>query len=203
MPPTPDPMCDEPDRTCPMAAPYDGAPCEGALMCDYMDTMFDTRAECVTNRWQVMQLCAGCSPSLAETCSTPFAGTLAGGRVTLGPSELGTYRAFADGERASAIFGAQGSAMIAYRVEVGGDVDPPACVPMRVSIALDGGAPVETTRTLALRCGRSLRVLDILPELPCEFRDYTVDVEVSVAGVGATTAHLVVMGGMCPRKLPG
>lgn len=196
--PEPDPTCDQIDRICPAAVPFDGAPCEGTLSC----TFVDAEAFCEDGRWAVTQLCIGCAPPLAESCASPFSGALAGASVALGHADLGTFRAFSEGERISPSWGAQGLAMVGYRVDVAGvaTAEVPSCVHTRVTVSMDGGMPETTERDLALRCGRSLSVLDILPELPCAFRDYSVDLEVELVGVGVVSRTLAIEGGGCPRR---
>ncbi|MDQ3035954.1 MAG: hypothetical protein M3Y87_26355 [Myxococcota bacterium] len=198
--PEPDPSCSVADVSCPSEAPFAGAPCEGELRCPYSTTTGEGTFTCVGGRWDGSILCAGCAPPLAESCASPFAGS-APGSVELG-APGGAFAAFADGERAPVEWGGQGFAMIGYRVRAGGDA-PPSCVRLTSRVRIDGGEWVQGTRPVALRCGQSLQVLDILPELPCEFRDYSVDVEVDVEGVGSGAAHLIVEGGGCPRALPG
>lgn len=195
-----DPSCARADTTCPAEPPFASAPCEGALSCDYETALGSGTFECVAGRWAgEVGGCDGCAPPLAESCDAPSAG--APGAVEIGPSG-GAFRSLEGGERVPVEWGAQGFAMIAYRVRAGGSA-PPECARVTSRIRLDDGSWVQTTRPLPLRCSESLRVLEILPDLPCTFRDYTVDLEVDVEGVGTGAAHLVIEGGGCPRALPG
>lgn len=191
-----DPSCARADRACPMAPPFAGAPCEGELSCPYSTVDGDGTFTCEESRWAGGIMCLGCGPVLAESCGSPFGGS-APAPVELGVVG-GAWSALGDGERVEIEWGAQGFAMVGYRVRVGGDA-PPQCVRVVSRVRLDGGEPVQVSRTVALRCGESLKILDILPDLPCSSRDYVVDVEVDVEGVGSSAARLTITGGGCPR----
>lgn len=139
--------------------------------------------------------CVGCPPPLAESCSeaTPAAESL----VQIGPAS-GSFHPFAPGERVGIEWGAQGLPMIGYVLRVE-DVATPSCVEVTSRLSMQGGSPTTTTRSLRLRCGQSLKVLEVLPEFPCQPRDYALRLEVTVQGAGTASADLVVMGGGCPR----
>jgi hypothetical protein len=191
--------CLEPDRVCPEEPPLPGSPCEGMLVCPYSGGGMGT---CAGGVWAFDPGCdggGGCAPPLAEICRTPFAGTLSGGSVEIGPPD-GPFRPFTDHEVVSATFGGQGGAMIGYRVRVNG-VEVPACMTVDAVVTYDGMAPVPSHRGIELHCGQTLSVYDILPDRPCEARIYPVTLTVEVVGVGSTTATLDLMGGVCPRAL--
>ncbi|MDQ3032405.1 MAG: hypothetical protein M3Y87_08325 [Myxococcota bacterium] len=138
-----------------------------------------------------------CLPPLVESCDAPFEGTLSGARVAIGPWD--EDRAFTDGELTPLIFGSQGGAMIRWSLRVDG-VEVPDCVRARVRIDMDGGDPYEVAQTMTLHCGDSLGTLAILPgDRPCESREYPITLRVAVDGIGEATAHVRVMGGLCPR----
>lgn len=189
--------CSEPDRACTEDPPLPGSPCEGMLSCPFPGGGLAT---CAGGVWSFDPGCdGGCAPPLAELCRTPFSGTLAGGRVEIGPPD-GAFRPFTEHEVVSASFGGQGGAMIAYRVRVDG-VEVPACMTIDAVVTYDGMAPVPSHRAIELHCGQTLGVFDILPDRPCESRIYPVTLAVDVVGVGRSTATLDLMGGLCPREL--
>lgn len=130
----------------------------------------------------------------------PFMGTSSGGSVEVGPVGTGPFRPFESGERIRPDFGGQGATMLFYRVRIGG-AELPTCVSVTATVALDGMAAPPGTIPVKLRCGQSLRVFSIFPDNPCEFRDYTVRLDLSVEGVGSTSVELVLEGGMCPRGI--
>lgn len=195
-------LCGEPDRTCPAQTPFTSGPCAGELTCPYGSE----EARCVGGLWDVMPLCdgvppgGGCAPQLVESCDAPFAGTLAGASVTIGP--FGEERAFTEGETVMPVFGAQGLAMVRLAIHVDGATPPPECVRARVTITFDGATEgVPFTQDVTLHCGDSLATLELLPDLPCESREYLLGMRVVLDGVGETSASLRMDGGGCPRTL--
>lgn len=193
----------EPDRACPESPPVFGGPCEGALTCRYAmcGPGGDHVYECQDGEWRLtMPGCLGGSPPIAESCRTPFAGMLPGARLWLSADAAGAPE-LTSGGTAEIAFGPQGFAMVPFRIHLDG-IDPttaPACVEITTSLTLDGVSGGPVTRNVRLRCGSSLRIQEILPDLPCEFRPYDVGVDVSVTGVGSVHLDLSAMGGMCPR----
>jgi hypothetical protein len=198
----PPPNCDEPDRACPSGAPVWGGPCEGTLSCPYESCGPDADDvyECVAGEWSLTMpaACAGGGPPLAESCTNTFAGTLEGGRVWISADRAGAPE-LGDGDAIEVAFGAQGFAMVPYRVHVEGTGELPACVALTATVSLDEIAGAAAPHDIRLRCGSSLRIQDILPSLPCEFRSYAVHLDVAVEGVGSVSRDLTLMGGMCPR----
>ncbi len=188
--------CLEPDRSCPDELPISAGPCEGDLVCNYTDYVY----RCIDGAWVDEPLCFGCAPALAEVCREPFAGTLAGASVQIGPADGGAFRPFDEGERILPVFGAQGATMVAYRVRIEGE-GPPDCLGVRHTVSLDTLAGAPAPLGVRGHCGETRRVFAVLPDNPCEFRDYTVDLAVEVDGVGATGVGLVLEGGGCPRTL--
>jgi hypothetical protein len=97
-----------------------------------------------------------------------------------------------------AIIGGQGAGMVNFRLRVDSPAAP-SCVTLITRTTVDGGTPQQTTRDLALRCGESLGILEIIPADAC---DPTVtldlDVEIEVVGIGTTAGHFLVQGGDCP-----
>lgn len=186
--------CNAPDTECPDLPPVTGGPCEGDLSCDYDD---GSLAQCVDGHWNSYG-CPGCAPPLAEGCRPPFDGTLEGAGVQIGPySPTDAFRPFTDGERISPVFGAQGGSMVEFQLSVD-HATPPSCAAVTANVSLDGVASAPATFPVRLHCGSSLRVLVILPDNPCEERDYAVDLDVEVAGVGSTSVSLVLGGSACP-----
>lgn len=195
----------EPDRACPEGAPVWGGPCEGTLSCPFESSCgpgSDDVYECVEGEWSLTMPapCAGGSPPLAEHCRTPFSGSLDGARVWLSADSAGAPELH-DGDTTEIAFGAQGFAMVPFRVHLDG-VDPasaPACVSITTTLTLDEMAGGPSTQQVRLRCGSSLRIQEILPTLPCEMREYAIGVDVAVEGAGSVHLDLTAMGGMCPR----
>lgn len=192
--------CGEPDRVCPAELPFTGAPCEGTLDCTYPSYA----AHCATGgAWTVEALCdgapigGGCVAPLVESCDVPFGGTLSGATVTIGPA--GTERAFADGELLNVEHGAQGLSMIRWALHVDGVETPPDCVRAHVSFTYEGTPSPEVAQPMALHCGDTYGTLNVLPDRPCEEREYALVMQVDVDGVGSATASLRLMGALCPR----
>lgn len=180
-----------------------GGACEGSLRCELegCGPGAEDVYECQGGQWTLtVPGCIGGTPPLAERCETPFAGTLTGARVWIGADRAGAPE-LRDGDSVEIAFGAQGLAMVPLRIHVDG-VDPasvPSCVRATVTLSLDGEASAPSSQPVRLRCGSSLRIQEILPDLPCEFREYAISVDVIVDGVGAVHRDLIAMGGMCPR----
>lgn len=194
----------EPDRACPEGAPVWGGPCEGTLSCPFESCGGGSNDvyECVDGDWTLTMPapCAGGSPPLAEHCRTPFSGSLDGARVWLSADAVGAPELH-DGDTTEIAFGAQGFAMVPFRVHLDG-VDPasaPSCVSVTTTLTLDAMTGSASTQQVRLRCGSSLRIQEILPSLPCEMRAYAIGIDVAVEGVGSVHLDLSAMGGMCPR----
>jgi hypothetical protein len=190
--------CDEPASECPEELPLAGGPCVGGLHCEYVEWAFD----CTDGAWQAIPMCVGCAPPLAEICRDPFDGSLDDGTVTLGPGGYDAFRPFATDERVVPVWGGQGLAMVELRVQVDHPT-PPACVNVSVTASLDGLRGERIQLPVVMRCGQTAPVLTILPDNPCEFRDYEVTLEVDLGGIGTATTTLVLEGGGCPRAAPG
>lgn len=194
--------CTEPARSCPRDPPLAGGPCEGALMCGYDGAGNPGGTEwtfqCDAGVWTEMLLCLGCAPQLAERCRPPFAGTLSGVTVEVGPMG-GAFRPYTTGDHILPVFGAQGLTMVQFRVRLVG-AGLPDCVQVSSDVSLDGEPSPNVYMPVKLRCGESLGVLAILASNPCLMQDYTVDLTVTVDGIGMTTVPgLVLTGGGCPR----
>ena len=194
--------CNAPARECPPVPPLVNGPCEGALRCTYDPTgnpggeawIF----ECEGGAFTEQLLCDGCAPQLAERCRDPFTGTLADVTLTVGTAS-GEFRALADGDPIDPVFGAQGATMVQYRVRLEGE-GLPDCASIGANVALDGTAFDNEATPIKLRCGQTLGIFAVLPDNPCEFRDYDVDLTIDVPGIGSTTvSDLVLAGGGCPR----
>jgi hypothetical protein len=192
--------CGEPDTACPAELPFTSGRCAGSLVCEYSGY----QATCTSaGLWNVEPQCDGvppggaCLPPLIESCDSPFAGTLAGASIRVGP--FGEDRAFAEGELVPVVFGSQGGAMIAWTLHVDGVETPPECVEAEVMLTVDESEPYVVTQPMTLHCGHSLMTLQILSDRPCEIREYAITMVVRVAGIGEQTLHLRTMGMPCPR----
>lgn len=190
----------EADRACPGAAPVWGGACEGTLACPFPSACGPSDPdtyECVSGTWTLTMPapCAGGSPPLAESCPSPSTAPVPGARLWLSLDAPGAPE-LVDHDFVEVAFGAQGLAMIPYRVHVDGD-GVPACVGVTATLTLDALVGAPATHPVRLRCGDSLRIQDILPELPCEEREYEIGLDVSVEGVGAVSLRVHAMGGGC------
>jgi hypothetical protein len=196
-----DANCSAPDTSCPSEMPFPGAPCTGALACDYDDPVTPWHWDCVDGRWSGTPDCSeivggACGvPESAEACPGPFSGTLSGATVAIGPSEVGKpFRAFQSGEPAEIVWGPQGGAMIFYRVQVDG-ADVPGCVSITITVTPTGMSPHSVERPVRLRCGETLSMYEVLPEGGCVSSDpVETMIRVEVAGVGTAEVILVVPG---------
>lgn len=198
--------CDAPDQSCPAEMPFPGAPCAGALACDYDDPVQPWRWECVEGRWSGTPDCSeivggACGvPDPAEACQGAFSGSLEGASVSVGPSELGkAFRAFESGEPAEIVWGPQGGAMIFYRVQIDG-ADVPSCVAVATTVTAAGISPQTVERPVRLRCGETLAMYEILPEGTCESNALVETIlRVEVTGIGVVEVPLMVPGdAFCP-----
>jgi len=188
------------DVACPSGAPVWGGPCEGALTCVFATQCgpgTDDLYECVAGQWTLTMpgFCAGGGPPLAEDCSAPLLTALPGASAWISADRAGAP-AIADGELVEVAYGAQGLAMLPLRVHVDAETPPP-CVRITTTLGLEGVPGAPATHDVRLRCGSSLRIQDVLPELPCEEREYAVTIDLDVEGVGTITRDVRIMGGGC------
>lgn len=186
--------CAEPDTECPAVQPVPSGPCEAPLSCEYLDANgVDTWTyECAGGRWTADVECnldGGCPvPPLAELCLDPFAETLEGATVELGSADVALpFATFEDGDDVDLVVGAQGGAMITFRLAVRGD-DVPGCVGATMTVTADGVAAAPQTARIALHCGVSLPVFAILPTEYCEAATIPVELHVEVEGIGEADA---------------
>lgn len=200
--------CDTPATSCPAEQPHPGGPCVSGLECTYPvgDGVNDWTYTCPGDRWEAMATCeevlGGCPvPPLAESCRTPFEGTLAGASVALGPPGPEAFRDFVDGERVALIYGNQGSPMLAFRVRLTG-ADAVTCGGLTATLSLGGPDTARSESAVVFRCGQTLDVFSIVTLDFCEERPYELTLDVEVAGVGSRQAHLEIMGG-CFDGAPG
>ena len=195
--------CGAPDRSCPAVMPSPGGLCEGVLDCVYVEPSTNQwRYSCPAGVWVAENvLCAHdgiCVPPLFETCEAPFAGTLAGATVEVGPP-AGAFRAFAMGDAVPIVWGPQGGAMIPARIRVAG-ADAPDCIREAATVTVDALPGAPQRNDIALHCGLSQPVFLILPVSCGVAPEYVVDLDVMVDGIGATQASLRATGGVgvCP-----
>lgn len=185
--------CDAGDEVCPETRPFEGAPCEGELECEYIEDAGQTTwvITCVDGAWSSWASCellpTGCQqiPPPAEACEPPFEGVLEA-KAEVGPASEETFRPFEDGELIEIVWGAQGSAMLFYRLKLDGP-ELPTCVALTVSF--ESAAFVEAIpghETVVLRCGQSLSIYTIIPYGECAGDDPSFDAtfRVLVHGIG-------------------
>lgn len=180
--------------SCPTEEPLAGTPCEGTLSCTYPATMYSCEQGLLTE-----VSCPGCPPPFAERCPDPFAGQLNGATVALGPGSDDAFRRFRISDRLPPIFGPQGFAMLDYRLQIEGSGPLPDCATVRTTGRFEGADLGPQEMPVRVHCGSSHSLLVILPSMPCEFRDYPVELAVSVTGVASATASFSIIGGGCPR----
>jgi len=182
------PACDG-DLVCPSDVPYTNTSCHTGLSCPYPAPNCDgpQTAVCTGERWQIVPpdsstcLLGGFTPPEPERCRTPFTGT-SSGAVTV---QVGD--AF--------VWGPQGGAMVAIDVLLEDTAMPLTCVEARITVRVDGVVEPQARYGLRLRCGASNGLIVVLSSLPCEARDYPVQIDVEVTGVGSGTLTTMMMGG--------
>lgn len=195
------PVCDEPDTECPEEQPIGGAPCEGALSCDYdQGRAFGVWTyTCEDGAWAAGDApCSelpggGCAPPpLAERCRDPFTGMLEGASVEVGPASETTFRPYADGEQATAVRGGQGAFMIEVALQLNGEgTEALQCIGVSLDLSYgDTGSAPYATQT-EIHCGSTRRLFVVLPgDLVCEPSPATITLDVAVEGVGSTSVDL-------------
>lgn len=195
------PVCEEPDTECPEEQPIGGAPCEGALSCDYdQGRAFGSWTyTCVDGSWSAGDPpCSelpggGCAPPpLAERCRDPFTGTLEGASVHVGPAAAMPFRPFEDGELATAVRGGQGAFMIEVTLELSGEgTEALQCIGVSLDLSYGDGATAPFATQTEVHCGSTRRLFVVLPgDLICEPSPAPLTLEVTVDGVGSTSVDL-------------
>lgn len=193
------PAC-EGDLICPLDVPYGNTTCHSGLSCPYPAANCDDpqTAVCVDGRWQIVApdpsscLIGGFVPPEPERCRTPFTGTTSG-TVTVDAGD-------------GFVWGPQGGAMVAIDVLVSDTAMPLSCVEARITVRVDGVVEPQARYGLRLRCGASNGLIVVLGSLPCEARDYPVQVDVEITAVGSGTTTAMMMGGqttglpVCPME---
>ena len=180
------PACDG-DLVCPLDVPYTNTSCHTGLSCPYPAPNCEgpQTAVCTDERWQIVPpdsstcLIGGFTPPEPERCRTPFMGTSSGAVSVL------TGEGF--------VWGAQGGAMVAIDVLL--EDSPLTCVEARISVRVDGVVEPQARYGLRLRCGASNGLIVVLGSLPCEAREYPVQVDVEITGVGSGSTTTMMMGG--------
>jgi len=186
------------DETCPESLPYATSRCAVGLTCTFDDPNGSWEYTCPEGRWEANGVCdpmlpGACPvPRFSERCSSPFTGMISGGTVQIGPVTSADFRPFMDEELVDFTVGAQGSAMIAYRIEVGG-VGVPACVRAVTTLSSPIIERVSEPRTISLLCGSSLGILGVVQRAtPCPEEPAVVTLTVDVSGVGTASVNLTV-----------
>jgi hypothetical protein len=189
--------CIDPDRVCPELVPPPGLECEGELRCSY--TNYETR--CADGAWRLTnRLCTACPWPVAEGCSDPSTAALPGATLSIGPPD--EARAFAPDEAVDAVWGPQGSPMVAYALRIEG-AEPASCVSYEGEID-DGLVRRIGPRAVRFHCvgpegGTTRTIFTEMAPWPCEPRDYPVTLRLQVAGVdGEVSARVLVRGDACP-----
>ncbi|MBI3203397.1 MAG: hypothetical protein HYZ29_17800 [Myxococcales bacterium] len=191
--------CGTPDTECPKAMPFPGAPCAlpAGKMCSYPISMY----QCSSGKWQ--QLCAGgCAPPMSESCSDPFAGTLAGGTLEVGHVDGSAFKGYVDGEPIDVVWGGQGTAMLAYRIRIGATANVPGCVLTETTLTVGTQSTLPSKLPVKLRCAESLAVYAIAPVefFACDpNKKVPITLKVVVPGVGEKSFALTVPASLaCP-----
>lgn len=182
------PACDG-DLVCPLDVPYTNTSCHTGLSCPYPAPNCDDpqTAVCTDGRWEIVTpnpstcVIGGFTPPEPERCRTPFMGT-SSGTVTVGVVD-------------EFVWGAQGGAMVAVDVLLEDVAMPLTCVEARITVRVDGVVEPQARYGLRLRCGASNGLIVVLSSLPCEAREYPVQVDVEITGVGSGSTTTMMMGG--------
>lgn len=199
--------CAEPDRYCPQEHPQPGGPCEGDLECRYAGEEADTTwaYRCVDDAWDPTYECPtdGCwaPPPLAEFCLDPFEGELEGATLQIGPESVTEpFRPFTEEEPVDLVVGPQGSAMIPYRVHIGG-AGALDCVALSSTVTVENRVGDTATNRLGIHCGVSLTVFAVWPfdQMLCDQGVTIVTrLEVSAEGIGESEATVRFEAPGCP-----
>lgn len=195
------PVCDEPDTECPEAQPLGGAPCEGALSCDYdQGRAFGVWTyTCTDGSWSAGDPpCSdvpggGCAPPpLAERCSAPFTGSLPGASVAVGPAAAASFRPYDEGERVTPVRGGQGAFMIEVALELSGEgTEALRCIGVSLDLRYGDGATAPYATQTEVHCGSTRRLFVVLPNaLLCAPSPVTFTLDVTVEGVGEHSVTL-------------
>ncbi len=195
------PVCDDPDRECPLDVPLADSTCVGALSCTYPAGRGfpDWQMRCVDGRWRGDPPCSevaggGCAPPpLSEYCREPFVGTMSG--VVRAGAIATTFREFETGERVAPVFGGQGSAMLALQLDVAG-ADAIDCAEVSVTLRWNG-MPASARTNAELHCGstRGVFVPFSFPDLECSEELHDLIIEVEVVGIASVSYTVEIMGG--------
>jgi hypothetical protein len=185
------PACWDVATACPSTPPYEGARCAVADTCSYSKSLYEYH--CVGERWGAVCVGAGggssCVPPFSETCDSPSSGPVSGITLELGDGDASQpFVPWADGATVDAVWGGQGSPMLAYRLRVtGAEVSDCALVAHKLSLGTFQGP--ETKRPVRLHCGESLVLYDILPlDQACDQPPPPTDVTLEVTVFGHTKA---------------
>lgn len=190
------------DIGCPAARPFPGSPCEGSFSCTYEDDVSITTSTCTNDAWTESVECSeeltggscGGPPPAAESCPSPFMGSMQATLEVGPPPGSEAFRPFEEGELVSPEIGGQGSAMVWFTLRMDGE-ELPDCA--RVTATLDGDVfydPGQQISDVKLRCGASLGMYSVVPYAECEnlqegdVVDVTLTVE--VAGMGEASYPL-------------
>ncbi|MBI2898086.1 MAG: hypothetical protein HYY06_31325 [Deltaproteobacteria bacterium] len=201
--------CAEPDRYCPQEHPQPGGPCEGSLECRYTGEEPDTSwtYRCVEDAWEPTYECPtdGCwaPPPLAEFCLDPFDGEIEGGTLEIGPESVTEpFRPFSEEEAVELVVGPQGSAMIPYRVHIGG-AGSLECVALSSTLSVADRRGDTATNRLRMHCGVSLTVFGVFPfdQMLCDEGEPIVTrLHVTAEGIGETEATVRFDAPGCPNE---
>jgi len=197
--------CFEIQSSCPTAIPHPSGRCEEGLSCEYQNNDVRWTYACEQGRWTASGDCGqllGCSavPPLAERCSNPLTVQNSATQISIGPVNLSeSFRSFRSDENIELIWGPQGSPMFEYRVQLSGDqVDDIDCVNFEARLKVDGQADSLSKAGLRVRCGDSLRIYSIVDSpAVCDQREIDLEIEVSITGIGTSTASVKFQGGNC------
>jgi hypothetical protein len=159
------------------------------LGCSYEDArcIEPHRYDCAEGQWRytppALESCdSPPPPQLGERCRTPFAGARAG---TVAVRILGDRF----------VWGSQGTAMIDFELELGGDAATLACVHVSLTVTVGAEAPFMGAPDMRLRCGSTRSYMPILSGDVALAGSYPVTLTVDVQGVGTATSSAVLLGG--------
>lgn len=199
-------MCTIPDTTCPLDQPLSGAACDTSMTCTYPDPGgFSWTYQCMDQAWAGVSDCdpsmllgGGCPVGpLAESCRPPFTGTLTDASVEVGDQGVGAFQPLVDGATVDLITGGQGLSMVGFRLRVTG-TSLPRCVTATTTLTVDAGAPSPDMRHVALHCGVTLSMFQVVPDT-CDGGMHTLDIQAELPGIGSAHVSVRYQSTPCAR----
>lgn len=192
-----------PDLECPASMPSQGAACEGALSCNYVEeNEAQWRFDCAGGGWTAQNTYCPhdgiCVPPFAQACASPSTDPI-DATIELG-IPLGGFAPFTSDQPVPMVIGPQGGTMVQLRLRVNAET-PPRCIELESTLTTNGVEGLPVTQPIALSCGLSQPFFLLLPVACGEAPEHDVTIRARVTGAGETSATLRITGGdgPCPR----